>query len=465
MLFSSTVGLAFKTLATPKRKQETDPVYFLYSVLGGVALLLCSPVLLLRMLRHGKYRAGLAERFGRVPDRLNRSQPTIWVHAVSVGEVLAVSGLIRKLQSRMASHRIVISTTTATGQQLARDRFGENNVFYFPLDFAFAIRPYVRALRPELVVIAETEFWPNFLRLTRTSGAHIAIVNARISDRSFPRYRRLRSLISLVLRNVDLFLTQSEEDRRRLLEIGADPERVQVSGNLKFDLKAGEEALIVSKFRGEIQEKHIGPVLVCGSTVEGEEEIILRAFTALRAKYPRALLVLAPRHPERFEQVASLAVGGGFAFCRRSIWTSEQQLAPGLFLLDSIGELASFYSLAAIAFIGGSLVPRGGHNILEPAQHGAAIVVGPYTENFRDIITLFRNADAVVVTDADNLSETFLKLLADDQLRGVLGNRAREILYANSGATGRTVAALQSLLNPHPTQAVATAVTSPPVQS
>jgi 3-deoxy-D-manno-octulosonic-acid transferase len=417
------------------------------------------------MLRHGKYRAGLAERFGRVPVRLHDPRPTIWVHAVSVGEVLALSGLIRELQQRMPEHRVVISTTTATGQKLARDRFDENNVFYFPIDFDFAIRPYLRALRPELVIVAETEFWPNFLRLTKIAGARVAIVNARISDRSYPRYRLFRSLLLPVLRNVDLFLAQSEEDRRRLLEIGAPAGRVSVSGNLKFDLKPAEEAQILNAFRAAIQREHIGPVLVCGSTVEDEEEVILRAFTVVLKENPQALLVLAPRHPERFKKVSSVAANSGIPLSRRSQWKASQPLPPGVFLLDSIGELSSFYSLADIAFIGGSLVPKGGHNILEPAQHGAAIVVGPHTENFRDIVALFRSAEAVIITSADRLADAFLNLLADDQRRRDLGARAREILHANSGATARTVAELQSLLDDHPTRAAATAKISPPVNT
>ena len=446
-------------------------MYLLYSALAVLALLLSSPVWLLRMLRHGKYRAGLGERLGRVPARLRQPErrPTIWVHAVSVGEVLAISGLISELQPRAPSYRIVISTTTLTGQKLARDRFGEANVFYFPLDFAFAVRPYLRALRPELVIIAETEFWPNFLRLARQSGARVAVVNARISDRSFPRYRCFRTLIAPALHEVDLFLAQSDEDRRRLIEIGAPAERVQVSGNLKFDLKPPAESPLVAQLKsaltnvrfvegtveGDVEgAPHLPgfgkcgsfPVLVCGSTVEGEESIVLRAFAAVRERFPKALMIVAPRHPERFAQVAELLAASGVHSWRRSQWDASQPIGPGILLLDTIGELASTYALADIAFVGGSLVPKGGHNILEAAQHGVAIVVGPHTENFRDMVALFRHADAVVIANADELAPTFQNLLADQTRRHRLGARAREILRANSGATARTLAALESLL-------------------
>jgi 3-deoxy-D-manno-octulosonic-acid transferase len=428
-------------------------MYLLYSALAGVALLLSSPVWLFRLLRYSKYRAGLAERLGRVPERLRDSQhrPTIWVHAVSVGEVLAVSELISELRQRAPSYRIAVSTTTATGQKLARDRFGAADVFYFPIDFAFAVRPYLRALRPELIVIAETEFWPNFLRLGRQSGARIAVVNARISDRSFPRYQRFHALIAPALQNISLFLAQGEEDRRRLIEIGAPEKRVQVSGNLKFDLKPATEAPLVAELKSALAT--IGPVLVCGSTVEGEEPILLRAFTVVRERYPNALMILAPRHPERFVPVAELIAASGMKFWRRSQWNASEALGPGIFLLDSIGELASIYQLADIAFVGGSLVPGGGHNILEAAQHGAAIVVGAYTENFRDMVTLFRRAGAVVVANADELAQTFLGLLADESRCRGLGARAREILRANAGATARTVAALQSMLVKFPVSA------------
>ncbi|MGI9101279.1 MAG: 3-deoxy-D-manno-octulosonic acid transferase [Terriglobales bacterium] len=441
----------------------------LYSALLALAAVLTSPFWLLRMLRYGKYRAGLKERLGNVPERLRDSEqrPTIWVHAVSVGELMAVSGLIGDLQQRFPSHRVVISTTTMTGQKLARERFGENNAFYFPLDFAFAVRPHLRALRPELVVIAETEFWPNFLRLAKDGGARVAVVNARISDRSFPRYLRFRGWIQAVLRRVDLFLAQSEEDQRRLLEIGAPAERVQVSGNLKFDTPFAAEMPIVASVRAGIEREHAGPVLVCGSTVEGEEAMLLRSFTAIRERYASAVLVLAPRHTERFEAVADQLASSRIAFRRRSQWNPGDPIAGGVFLLDSLGELSSMYALADVAFVGGSLVPKGGHNILEAAQHGRAIIVGPHTENFRDIIALFRRANAVVVTGAGDLTRTFLDLLADGGARAGLGQRARDVLRMQSGATARTVAALESLLRSAAPNAVSAPKpkVSPPVQT
>src|SRR5580693_2210968 len=237
-------------------------------------MLVSLPYWLFQMARHGKYSKGLAERLGRLPSRLHlpkEKEAVIWVHAVSVGEVLAVAGLVEELQRRFTQHRIFISTTTDTGQALARQRFGEATVFYFPMDFAFAIRPYLRALRPWLVVIAETEFWPNFLRLAHASGARIAVVNARISDRSWPNYRRFRALLKKELENIDLFLAQTEEDSIRLESIGAAPNRIHVTGNLKFDVPAPTAPPIIASLRGAFQQGSTGPVIVCGSTVDGEE--------------------------------------------------------------------------------------------------------------------------------------------------------------------------------------------------
>jgi 3-deoxy-D-manno-octulosonic-acid transferase len=423
---------------------------FLYSAALGLAMLAGLPYWIFQMARHGKYRAGLAERLGRVPARLRlptAAEPAIWVHAVSVGEVLAVAGLVEELQRRFPRHRIFVSTTTDTGQALARKRFGEANVFYFPMDFAFAIRGYLRALQPRLVIIAETEFWPNFLRLAHASGARIAVVNARISDRSLPRYRRWRGLLRGVLDHVDLLLAQTTEDAARLREIGATEERVRVAGNLKFDIPVPAAPAVVAMLRKSLAATEARPVLVCGSTVDGEEPLLLKAFENVLVPHPRAMMVLAPRHPERFAVVAALLEQMSIRFSRRSVWNGED-LGGGVLLLDTIGELAALYALADIAFVGGSLVPRGGHNILEPAQRGVPIVVGQHTENFRDIVSLFRSRNAVRVAGPAELPLVFLDLLANDhdEERRALGQRAAETMRSQVGATARTVSALEELL-------------------
>jgi 3-deoxy-D-manno-octulosonic-acid transferase len=420
----------------------------------GMGLLLSVPYWLYQTLRYGKYRRGFGERIGRVPARLAALQEVssggkvprvIWIHAVSVGEVLAVSGLVEHIRRMFPQYRIFVSTTTDTGQDLARKRFGEDNVFYFPMDFAFAIRPYLRALQPELVVLAETEFWPNFLRLVHASGARIAVVNARISDRSWPSYRRFRWALRRMLQQVDLFLAQTQQDNTRLQSIGAEPGRVQVTGNLKFDVSLPAAPPIVDSLRRSLAAEGAGPVLVCGSTVEDEEPALLKAFENLRVSHPRAIMILAPRHPERFDEVAILVQQLDIRLRRRSQWQGEA-LAGGVLLVDTIGELAAIYGLADVAFVGGSLFPRGGHNIIEPAQYGVAIVTGNHTENFRDIVALFQSRDAVRIVGLAELPLTLMHLLANDAERIALGRRAKETMQLQTGATSRTMEALKTLL-------------------
>ncbi len=428
-------------------------MYALYSTLLALLLMVTLPYWLLQMLRHGKYRAGLRQRFGAIPAKLasHRGQPTIWVHAVSVGEVVASSAVVEGLRREFPSHYVFISTTTSTGYKLASKKFGAENVFYFPLDFGFAVRPYVNALRPELCVIAETEFWPNFLRLAKRGGARIAVINCRISDRSLPGYRRLKFRLPRVLANIDLFLAQTDEDQRRLLEIGAGETKTRVVGNLKFDLAPPPTPAIVASLRAALGDASAGnaagwPILVCGSTLEDEEAPLLAAFHNILATHPKAVMILAPRHPERFAEVGALVEKLGVRMSRRSLWSGEP-LAGGVLLLDSIGELAALYSLATVAFVGGSLVPRGGHNILEPARYGVPIVTGNHYENFRDIVNFFQSRNAVRVVGLAELPLVLMELIGSQAERMALGQNALAALESQRGATSRTINALVELMN------------------
>ena len=428
-------------------------MYSLYSVLLFLALILSTPWWLLEMWRHGKYRQGWGERLGRVPERLRpHHEDTIWVHAVSVGEVLTITRVIEGLRAQLPDCRVVVSTTTDTGQKLARQRFGEENVFYLPLDLPFAVRPYFQALRPNLLLLAESEFWPNLLHQAKLSGAAIAVVNARISDRSLPGYRRFRKLLQPMMQNIDLFLAQSDEDARRLVEIGARPDRVEISGNLKFEVKPPAKSPIVAAIKRAVQDKGVGPVIVAGSTLEPEEAAMLAVFRQVRERYAFALLVLAPRHPERFDRVAETIDSSGIPYLRRSRWDGASPITPGVFLLDTIGELAAVYEAADVAFVGGSLAQAGGHNIVEAAQFGKAILVGPNTENFRDIIEIFQRSDAVRVIPIGNrtLAQNFLDLLSNREERNALGQRAGDVMRSQQGATEKTVNALLRVLGCSP---------------
>jgi 3-deoxy-D-manno-octulosonic-acid transferase len=429
-------------------------VYLLYDLFLVMALLISSPYWLMRLLRQGKYRSGLGQRLGTVPPQVRAlaatGKPLIWVHAVSVGEILAIAGLVQQMRARFASYTIAISSTTATGYALAGARFGAESVFYFPLDLRWAVGRYVRLLRPRLVVLAETEFWPNFLRAARRSGARLLVVNARISDRSYPRYRCFSFLLRRVLRDVDSFLAQSEEDAQRLRAIGADAQRVRVAGNLKFETARPAASQCREQLQARIEEISAAPLVVFGSTVEGEEALLIETFRRVSESHPRAIIILAPRHKERFATVAGLLQAAGIPFARRSDPRWPHHLQAGqMLLLDSIGELAAIYSLASVAFVGGSLAPRGGHNILEPASFAVPTLVGPHTESFRDIVRRFEAAGGVlVVRDEHELLATMLRLLADPVERKRVGERGYGVLHENQGATERTLAEIEKLLMP-----------------
>lgn len=409
----------------------------LYSVGLLLALLVSAPWWLFRMITSGKYREGLAERLGFRPHRMRISGRVIWVHAVSVGELLAASRLISELGAQSGCE-IVVSTTTRTGQRLARQRFGEDRVFYFPLDFAFAVRAWLRALRPRIVVLLETEFWPRMLTECRRAGVPMAVVNARISDRSWPRYRGLRFLWKDLLSGFAVVLAQSELDAERLTAIGAS--NVRVGGNLKYDIRVAKPAAVTETLR-----THLPPgekIVVCGSTLAGEEELLLNSLP------PGVVTILAPRHPERFESIANLLTARGVSFVRRSKWLpSPTPLARGsIFLLDSIGELPSVYSLASLAIVGGGFFVPGGHNPLEPAQFGVPIIIGPHYENFRGIIEKLQAADAVTIASPSTLSAELQHLFANESEAAAMGGRARTVFENESGATGRAVTALLAVL-------------------
>jgi 3-deoxy-D-manno-octulosonic-acid transferase len=421
---------------------------FFYNLLLLAALLAASPWWLWRMATTHKYREGLLERLGWVPRRLKGAdgRPVVWLHAVSVGEVLAATRLVKTLDEALPECRLVISTTTRTGQALARERFGAERVFYCPLDMPWAVRAYLNALQPRMLVLAETEFWPNLLNGCFRRGIPVAVVNARISDRSWPRYRVLRGLWCPMLSRLSRVLAQSETDAERLLALGCQPDRVAVAGNLKFDVRAAQQAEATRELKARAPQARF---IVAGSTLEGEEAALVDAWPLLLAADPNLVLVIAPRHPERFAAVVNLLERSGRAWVRRSQWKSQPAapLAAGtIVLLDTIGELASVYSLASVAFVGGSLIPSGGHNPLEPAQFGVPIVNGPNYVNFRAITDDLIAHQAIHIAAKEEFAATLVELLQDRAAAEALGARAREVFERQAGATDRCVEALRAVL-------------------
>jgi len=425
-------------------------ILFFYNLALLAALVVGAPWWLWKMATTHKYRVGLGERLGRVRADLNRSdRPILWLHAVSVGEVLAVSRLVGEIDRTFPQFQLLISTTTRTGQDLARQKFGADRVFYCPLDLPWAVRAYIKALQPSMLILAETEFWPNLLSACFCREIPVAVVNARISDRSWPRYRFLMALWRPFLSQIACVLAQSETDAERLKAIGCAPDRVSVSGNLKFDVRAAQEAEATRLLKTLSTGLRL---VVAGSTLEGEEAALLEAWPHLLAADPELAMVLAPRHPERFASVASLLEQPGISWVKRSDWRSQSEdsippIRPGqIILLDTIGELASIYSLAAVAFVGGSLIPAGGHNPLEPAQFAIPIVMGPHFANFRAITEDLLVHNALHITANDRLARTLIALLQDSAGANAMGERARQVFNQQSGATDRSIAALRALI-------------------
>ena len=428
-------------------------MYFLYSVVIVCYALCLAPRLLYDMVRHGKYVGTFGERWGRLPATINpRGVPSIWIHAVSVGEVLATGALIPALRDRYPDHPLWLSTTTQTGRKAAAGLEGVDGLFYFPFDLSPVVARVLERVRPALFVMVDTELWPNLLRHCARRGVKTILVNGRISDRSYPRYRLVRPFFRQVLACVDRVCAQSEESGRRLVDLGAPPTRVTVTGNLKFDTlvlaRSGPPPVregVLRAFR--IPESRT--VVMAASTHPGEETAVLDAFVRIRRRDPTALLVVAPRHPERSAEVTALATGLGLETVRRSALPVDGVPRAAVVVLDTVGELATLFQIATVVFLGGSLVPSGGHNVLEPAVWAKPVVFGPHMENFAEITELFlTNRAACQIRSAEALEPVLSTLLADPARRAALGAAARTLVCANRGATDRSLAVMATLLSP-----------------
>ena len=431
-------------------------MYVAYSVLIVTFFLVVSPYLAWQAVRYRKYIHSLRQRLGYLPLSFNLDgEESIWIHAVSVGEVLTARALLPELRQRYPRLRLFLSTTTLTGQQIARNSLQYvDEVFYFPFDLGFIVNRTLRLVKPRLFVMMETEIWPNLLHACHRAGVRTVLVNGRISSRSYPRYRLARPFFRRVLANVDRFCMQSEESARRIIDIGADPERVVVTGSLKFDSLdlPGSPAAADRGANRVLRYFRISPdrpVVIAASTLKGEEEPVLEAFQRIRARVPEALLIVAPRKPERFDEVEQLARRAGWKVARRTELRVDVEPRYDVIVLDTIGELAQLYQVATAVFVGGSLVDQGGHNILEPAVFGKPIVFGPHMQNFAEIARAFvDNHAGIQIYSPRELEQALIDVLQDPVRRARLGAAARALVEANRGARSKTMTAIARLLPP-----------------
>jgi 3-deoxy-D-manno-octulosonic-acid transferase len=455
-------------------------VYFIYSALMAVAVILTAPYWLIQGLRYGKYLSNLRERLGlAIPAlaKVSAERPgAIWIHAVSVGEALSGVALARRLKETYQQRPLIISTTTRTGQALAKERMPfADAIIYFPFDWAFSVRRVLLAAKPAIVIVLETEIWPNFLREARRKNVPVVFVSGRISDRSFARYQKylgifgffVRPFLASALKNAAAFLMQTGTDTERICALGAPPERVRASGNLKYDMELPAPTPLSDWLKRECEQRGRWPVVVAGSVVATEEPLALIAFGVVQGDFPKALLVLAPRKPERFGAAAEFIEESHRKFVKRSAFAVASPGIPGqppgdsdgipddvtVLLLDSIGELPSLYRLADSVFVGGSLVEAGGHNILEPATFGKVPVFGPSMENFAAIAERFLEAGAAIqVASPEDAGVEWIHLLKDPSKMERMGAAAQQLVENSRGALDRALEEVRKQLAGGPAQ-------------
>lgn len=427
--------------------------WVVYNIIFAVVYVAMLPRFLWRMQRRGGYRNRFADRFGYYPDdvsdKLRVMSDPFWIHAVSVGEVMVAGQVMREIREQMPGVRFVLSTTSSTGWKIAEQQVVEGDVLiYNPLDFLPCVRRAVSQIRPRAYILTESEIWPNVIRSCHREGVPLFLVNARISDRSAPGYRRLRFWFGSVLRLFRVIMAQSEEDRRRLLAAGADSARIVVTGSVKFDVAVRDSVREreVAEFLEQCGCGSDKLVLLGGSTWPGEEQVLIESYTELRGEYPELRLVIVPRHFEKADIVVDAVERAGLSCIRKSSFTPGQRVARDgsvVVVGDTTGELMGFYARAAIAFVGKSLFEHGGQNMIEPCLCGAATLVGPHTENFRPVMSDLLEAGAVIqVADSRELQQEIARLVRDAGARRELGERGVAGVVRRRGVLARSVAAL-----------------------
>ena len=433
-------------------------MYLVYSLLLTLGLIVLIPRFLFQAIVHGKYLPGLRQRLGSIPHLPESTHPTVWLHCVSVGETQAARPFVRELRKRFPNCRFVVSTVTVTGQAVARTVFKDDatQVIYFPFDWRWCVRRSLRAIKPDVVLMLETELWPNFLRHCRKQEIPVAVINGRISKKSYRGYNSIKFFVRRILGDISLAVMQSESDADRIRSLGMAPSKVIVGGNLKFDASPPHKSdalteQICTRFglRGDV------PLILAASTHGTEEQIIIDSFQMLRSRGVAPVrLAIAPRHPERFAEVASVLEKSGLRWVRRSAPAQPQDVDAEAILFDSIGELTSIYPLATIVFVGGSLVQKGGHNVLEPAVAGVPVITGAHTDNFESIVQMLDEHDAIIrlpvlqqpeITQA--LYDALTSLLASEERRLQLAANALELLEMNRGAAERTLGIVTPLFH------------------
>ena len=433
-------------------------MFILYDLIFFTVGLFYLPYLFFRLATNPSWGQGFGMRLGILPkDILKKlsSRETIWLHAVSVGEVMGAETLVESLRLKFPNHRLVISTVTQTGNRVAKRLASRDDVvIYFPLDLSFIVKRMIRKISPHIFLTVETEIWPNFITAAFKEEIPVILVNGRISPGSFKKYRKVRFFLKKVLEKINLFLMQTSKDKAKIISLGAPPDRVKVTGNMKFDQAKlrGPSEECIARLRDSFLLAENEELFVAGSTHPGEEEIILEAYKTLRSHHRNLRLLLAPRHPERAPQIEKLVTKHGFVPFRVSQLPSPRLSALNsqlsILILDTIGQLRSIYGLADLVFVGGSLVPRGGHNPIEPACLGKPILFGPWLFNFQAIADAFlEKGAAILVKDKEDLEAQSLRLLGDPSKRKELGAKAKEVVELSLGATKRNVDFVKELFD------------------
>ena len=444
-------------------------MYFVYSLLLTLGFIILLPRFAIDAWRNGKYVTGLRQRLGDLPAINSNGKPVIWLHCVSVGEAQAAQSLVREIRKRFPNLALVISTTTVTGQRVAGEIFRDQAaaVFYFPIDWAWTVRRVLNKLQPAAILVMETELWPRLFSVARQRDIPVALLNGRISDKSFGRYKRVRPFIRRVLNDLTLAVMQTQQDAARIHELGMSADRMSIAGNVKFDtLSAPSDSAVENEVRDRFGLNDAGPLIVAASTHDPEERIVIEALRNVRQAHPSARLLIAPRHPERFEEVAFLLANSEFSSARRSAPRSAEDVCADVILMDSIGELRAVYPLAEVAFVGGSIVPHGGHSVIEPGAQGVCTVTGPHTQNFSAVTQALLAENALIQlrqTDepATELARVLTELLTDESSRCAIAERAKAVCDRNRGATDRTIELISPLLAGTPTESGAARPFSP----